>query len=63
SILRNRHSTSCHAKTRNHYLVTDKPMRALFFRDHEISGLRQAAAPSPVGVPESQAKTSSTSNP
>jgi hypothetical protein len=23
------------------------PLRALFFRDHEISGLRPAAAPSP----------------
>jgi hypothetical protein len=23
------------------------PMRVLFFRDHEISGLRPAAAPSP----------------
>jgi hypothetical protein len=34
------------------------PMRVLFFRDHEISGLRPAAAPSPVGVPEGQATTS-----
>jgi hypothetical protein len=24
------------------------PLRVLFFRDHEISGLRPAAAPSPV---------------
>jgi hypothetical protein len=27
------------------------PMRVLFFRDHEISGLRPAAAPSPVNRP------------
>jgi len=27
------------------------PMRVLFFRDHEISGLRPAAAPSLVGRP------------
>jgi hypothetical protein len=27
------------------------PMRVLFFRDHEISGLRPAAAPSPVSRP------------
>jgi hypothetical protein len=29
------------------------PMRVLFFRDHEISGLSPTAAPSPTG----QAKT------
>ena len=51
SILRNRHSTSWHAKTRNHYLITDKPMRVLFFRDHEISGLGRASAdPAEAGV-------------
>jgi hypothetical protein len=27
------------------------PMRAIFFRDHEISRLRLAAAPSPLGRP------------
>jgi hypothetical protein len=27
------------------------PMRAIFFRDHEISGLGPAAAPSPVSRP------------
>jgi hypothetical protein len=30
------------------------PLRTIFFRDHEISGLRPAVAP----LPESQAKTS-----
>jgi hypothetical protein len=34
------------------------PMRELFFRDHEISGLRPAAAPSPVGRPGGQARIS-----
>ncbi|MFZ2048633.1 MAG: hypothetical protein WAV12_31915, partial [Trebonia sp.] len=32
------------------------PMRVLFFRDHEISGLRPAAAPSPGAVPEGRAR-------
>jgi hypothetical protein len=39
------------------------PMRALFFRDHEISGLRPAAAPSPVGRPGGPGKDFSTANP
>src|ERR1700733_4782508 len=29
----------------------NRPMRAIFFRDHEISGLRPTAAPSPVSRP------------
>jgi hypothetical protein len=35
------------------------PMRVLFFRDHEISGLGPAAAPSPKG----RAKTSALQTP
>jgi hypothetical protein len=38
------------------------PMRALFFRDHEISGIRPAAAPSPVSLPGGPGKDLSTSN-
>jgi len=34
------------------------PMRELFFRDHEISGLRPTAAPSPVSRPGGPGKTS-----
>jgi hypothetical protein len=45
-------------------MITKKnlPMRAIFFRDHEISRLRPAAAPSPVGRPEGQAKISAGRN-
>jgi hypothetical protein len=39
------------------------PMRVLFFRDHEISGLRPAAAPLRVGLPGGPGKDLSTSNP
>jgi hypothetical protein len=39
------------------------PMRVFFFRDHEISGLRPAAAPSPVSRPGGPGKDLSTSNP
>jgi hypothetical protein len=39
------------------------PMRALFFRDHEISGLRPAAAPSPVSRPGAPGRDLSTSTP
>jgi hypothetical protein len=38
-------------------------MRAIFFRDHEISGLRPAAAPSRVGRPGRPGQDLSTSNP
>jgi hypothetical protein len=39
------------------------PMRVLFFRDHEISGLRPATAPSPVSRPGGPGKDLGTSNP
>jgi hypothetical protein len=39
------------------------PLRALFFRDHEISGLGPAAAPSPVSRPGAPVKDLSTSIP
>src|SRR5271165_6256758 len=39
------------------------PMRVFFFRDHEISGLRLAIAPSPVSRPGGPGKDLSISNP
>jgi hypothetical protein len=36
----------------------NRPMRAIFLRDHEISGLGPAGADLPVTRPEGQAKTS-----
>jgi hypothetical protein len=39
------------------------PMRVLFFRDHEISGLRLAATPSPASRPGGPRKDFSASTP
>jgi hypothetical protein len=46
-------------------MITKKnlPMRAIFFRDHEISVLRPAAAPSRAGRPGGSGKDFSTANP